>query len=67
MVWLKLALLVGTASTWAPLRTDSRSARSKITSQQVATPTGTPAACTTPVPLPGTIVARPVGVARTDA
>src|SRR6185312_9492783 len=33
------ALLVGTASSWAPLRTDSRAARSKITSQHVVTPT----------------------------
>ena len=50
----KVALLVGTASTWAPLRTDWRNARSKMTSQQVATPTGIPAGLTTPVPLPGT-------------
>jgi hypothetical protein len=48
-----VALLVGIASICAPFRTDSRVARSKITSQQVATPTGTPAACTTPLPLPG--------------
>src|SRR5215217_5078005 len=55
---LKVALLDGTASSWAPLRTDSRAARSKITSQQVVTPTGTPAACTTPVPSPGQILAE---------
>lgn len=49
----KVALFVGTASSWAPLRTECRTARSKITSQQVATPIGMPAACTTPLPSPG--------------
>ena len=55
IVLLKVALLLGTASNWAPLRTAFRGARSKITSQQVATPTGTPAMCTTPLLVPGTI------------
>ncbi|COV17832.1 Uncharacterised protein [Mycobacterium tuberculosis] len=54
IVLLKVALLLGTVNSCAPPRIDFRGARSKITSQQVATPTGTPAMRTTPVPLPGT-------------
>ena len=50
----KVALFVGTASSCAPASTAPRGARSKSTSQQVDTPTGIPAARTTPLPCPAT-------------
>ena len=60
----KVALLVGTASSWAPLRTDSRAARSKMTSQQVVTPIGMPAGVHHAVARAGHEVAGPVRVRR---
>ncbi len=49
-----VALLLGTASTCAPASISSCTASSKATSQQIATPTRTPAMSTAPVPVPGT-------------
>ena len=51
---VKVALLLGTVNNCAPLSTELRGARSKTTSQHVATPTGNPAMCTTPSPGTGT-------------
>jgi hypothetical protein len=50
----KVALLLGTASTCAPASTLSATRSSKAISQQIATPSRTPAASTAPTPPPGT-------------
>ena len=49
-----VALLLGTASTWAPFSTDASTRSSNATSQQIVTPTFVPAMSTTPGPVPGT-------------
>ena len=60
----KVALLLGTASTWAPAATLSATRSSKAISQQIAIPSRTPAASTAPAPGAGHEVAGPVGVVR---
>ena len=61
---LNVALLDGTVSNWAPLRTDSRGARSKMTSQHVDTPIGTSAASHDAGAAAGHEIAGPIGVRR---